>query len=38
MIVLSEKNENDSEGFNIANIACAAENLLLTVTKLELGP
>jgi len=37
MIVLSAKNGNDRKGFNMAKIAYAAENMLLTTTKLELG-
>ena|GEM_PF-6281883 len=37
MIVLSAKNGNDRKGFNMANIACVAENMLLSTTELELG-
>lgn len=37
IIVLSAKGGNDPQGFNMVNVACAAENMLLMATELELG-
>lgn len=37
MIVLSADGGNDSHGFNMANVSCAAENMILEATELELG-
>lgn len=37
MIVLSAPNGNDSNGFNMANVSCSAENVLIEATDLELG-
>jgi len=37
IIVLSAPNGNDPQGFNMANVACASENMLLTATELGLG-
>jgi nitroreductase len=37
MIVLSTLNGNDSYGFNMANVSCSAENILIQATELELG-
>lgn len=37
MIVLSAPNGNDSNGFNMANVSCAAENMIIEATALELG-
>nr|WP_314464297.1 nitroreductase family protein [uncultured Clostridium sp.] len=36
-IVLSALNGNDSNGFNMVNVACAAENMLLTATELGIA-
>lgn len=37
MIVLSALNGNDSYGFNMANVSCSAENMLIQATELDLG-
>jgi len=37
LILLSSPNGNDDNGFNMANVSCAAENMLLAATALELG-
>lgn len=37
MIVLSAPNGNDSNGFNMANVSCAAENMIIEATELGLG-
>lgn len=37
MIVLSAPNGNDSNGFNMANVSCAAENMIIEATALGLG-
>ncbi len=37
MIVLSAPNGNDSNGFNMANVSCAAENMIIQATELGLG-
>lgn len=37
MIVLSAPNGNDSNGFNMANVSCAAENMIIQATDLGLG-
>ena len=37
MIVLSAPGGNDSNGFNMANVSCAAENMILEATELGLG-
>lgn len=37
MIVLSALNGNDSHGFNMANVSCAAENMIIEATELGLG-
>lgn len=36
-IVLSAPNGNDSNGFNMANVSCAAENMIIEATELGLG-
>lgn len=36
-IVLSSPNGNDSMGFNMANVSCAAENMILAATSLGVG-
>lgn len=36
-IVLSALNGNDAHGFNMVNVACAAENMLLTATELGIA-
>lgn len=37
VIILSAENGNDPNGFNMVNIACAAENMLLSATELGLA-
>ena len=37
IIVLSAPNGNDPQGFNMANVACASQNMLLMATELGLG-
>jgi FMN reductase [NAD(P)H] len=37
LILLSSPEGNDSKGINMANVSCAAENILITATELELG-
>lgn len=37
LVVLSAPGGNDEKGFNMANVSCAAENMLLTATGLGLG-
>lgn len=37
LVVLSAPGGNDEKGFNMANVSCAAENMLLTATDLGLG-
>lgn len=37
LMVLSAKGGNDSMGFNIANVSCAAQNILLAATDLQLA-
>lgn len=37
MIVLSAPGGNDSNGFNMANVSCAAENMIIEATELGLG-
>ena len=37
MIVISAKGGNDKMGFNMANVSCAAQNMLLSATDLGLG-
>lgn len=37
LILLSAPNGNDSNGSNMANVSCAAENILIAATELELG-
>ena len=37
MIVLSAPGGNDSNGFNMANVSCAAENMIVEATALGLG-
>jgi nitroreductase len=37
MIVFSAKNGKDKLGYNMANIACAAENMMLVATELGIG-
>lgn len=37
LIVLSAPNGNDSNGFNMANVSCAAENMIIEATELDLG-
>lgn len=37
MIILSAPNGNDSNGFNMANVSCAAENMIVEATELGLG-
>ena len=37
LIVLSAPNGNDSNGFNMANVSCAAENMIIEATELGLG-
>lgn len=37
MIVLSAPKGNDSNGFNMANVSCAAENMIIEATALGLG-
>lgn len=37
LVLLSAPNGNDSFGFNMANAACAAENMLIAATELGLG-
>jgi len=36
-IVLSSPNGNDPMGFNMANVSCAAENMILAATSLGIG-
>ena len=36
-IILSAPNGNDSNGFNMANVSCAAENMIIEATELGLG-
>lgn len=36
-IVLSSPNGNDQMGFNMANVSCAAENMILAATSLGIG-
>lgn len=36
-IVLSALDGNDPNGFNMANVSCAAENIILTATELGIG-
>lgn len=36
-IVLSSPDGNDSMGFNMANVSCAAENMILAATSLGIG-
>ena len=37
VIVLSALNGNDPQGFNMVNVSCAAENMLLSATDMELA-
>ena len=37
LIVLSAPKGNDSNGFNMANVSCAAENMIIQATELGLG-
>ena len=37
MIIISAEGGNDKQGFNMANVACAAENMLLMATDMEIG-
>lgn len=37
LIILSAPNGNDSNGFNMANVSCAAENMIIQATELGLG-
>lgn len=37
LIVLSAPKGNDSNGFNMANVSCAAENMIIEATELGLG-
>lgn len=37
IVVLSALNGNDPQGFNMANVSCAAQNMLLTATELNIG-
>lgn len=37
MIVLSAPGGNDGNGFNMANVSCAAENMIVEATELGLG-
>ena len=37
MIVLSAPGGNDEHGFNMANVSCAAENMIVQATELGLG-
>ncbi|PJI06877.1 MULTISPECIES: nitroreductase family protein [Clostridium] len=37
MIVLSAPNRNDNNGFNMANVSCSAENMLIAATDFDLG-
>ncbi len=37
LIVLSAPDGNDSNGFNMANVSCAAENMIIEATELGLG-
>lgn len=37
LILLSAPNGNDSNGFNMANVSCAAENMIIQATELGLG-
>lgn len=36
-IILSSPNGNDAMGFNMANVSCAAENMILAATSLGIG-
>ncbi|BFL49072.1 nitroreductase family protein [Lactonifactor longoviformis] len=36
-IVLSALNGNDSQGFNMANVSCAAQNMILMATDMGIG-
>lgn len=36
-VILSALNGNDIQGFNMANVCCAAENMLLSATELGIG-
>lgn len=36
-VVLSALNGNDPQGFNMANVSCAAENMILSATELGVG-
>ena len=37
LVVLSAPGGNDEKGFNMANVSCAAENMMLAATELGLG-
>lgn len=37
LIILSAPNGNDSNGFNMANVSCAAENMIIQATEFGLG-
>lgn len=37
LIILSAPNGNDRNGFNMANVSCAAENMIIEATELGLG-
>ena len=37
LIILSASGGNDAQGFNMANVSCAAENMIIQATELGLG-